>query len=196
MNKCAYQRPNKPLFISVQKRLRSVEIETPSVDVLSVHASTECHVTPLDVADKMAEYLNLDDGLSVLDPQVGTGNLARACFNIGYNIQLTAIERNFALYEVATRNMKGFNAEVINRCFLEYAAHPRKKFDRVITNPPFSQVKKHMKAALDLLANNGEMIALVPVTFNMPGAELLEHLSNDCFALAKVNTKLIRITKN
>lgn len=61
-------------------------------------------------------------------------------------------------------------------------------------NPPFSDVRKHVAAALALLAPGGALVALVPVTFQHDRAETLETLPDDTFSTARVNTKIIRIT--
>lgn len=197
MNQNLYKRPSKPLYIPVNKRAHSFNVTTPEVQIMSVHTSTECHVTPPEVADRMAGYLNLDDDYCVLDPQAGTGNLTKACFDQGYSIHVTAIELNTSLFEATAKRLKDHSAEFINRCFLEYASHPRRKpYERIITNPPFSAVKKHINACLDLLADDGVMVALVPVTFCHPNAEHLEDLPRDCFALTAVSTKLIRFFKS
>lgn len=195
MNSNLYKRPNKPLFIAVNNRARNFEVKTTDIEIMSVHTSTECHVTPADVAEKMAWYLNLDDSLEVLDPQAGTGNLSAACFAEGYSIHLTAVEINCALSKATSNRLSKYNAEVINRDFLEFALHPRKQFDRIITNPPFSTAKKHIQACLDMLANGGVMVALVPSSFSHPRAEQLENLERNIFALTSVATKLIRFRK-
>jgi hypothetical protein len=53
-------------------------------------------------------------------------------------------------------------------------------------NPPFSDVRKHISAALSLMGRDGHaepatLVALVPV---------------DTFSTARVNTKIIRIRKD
>lgn len=73
-------------------------------------------------------------------------------------------------------------------------------YPRIIMNPPFSEVRKHIAAALTLLGRGGHeahavLVALVPTTFVHPNAETLEILPTDTFATAKVHTKIIRITK-
>lgn len=191
MNKNIYKRPEKPLSVPVKKRA-SHQVDNAEINIMSVHRSTECHVTPPKIAARMAEYLNLDDGLRVLEPQAGTANLCVACFEQGFDIHLTAIELNNTLFNVTSNRLLKQNAAVINRCFLEYASHNRMPFDRIITNPPFSEVKKHINACLDLLAEDGEMVALVPVTFNHTRAEHLVSLDKDSFSLTSVSTKLIR----
>ncbi|WP_298966662.1 hypothetical protein [uncultured Roseibium sp.] len=67
-------------------------------------------------------------------------------------------------------------------------------------NPPFSQVRKHIKAALSLLGRNGHdepavLVALVPITYEHEDAETLETLPEDTFSTCTIRTKIIRIVK-
>lgn len=196
MNRDNYQRPNKPRTTTVKKRQADIIMDDlKTVDFVSVSASTECHVTPSKVADKMAKYLNLANGHRVLDPQAGTGNLAAATLEQGFKIDLTVIELNVTLFNVTSNRFIRTNAEVINGCFLQYARSIDQRFDRIISNPPFSAVKHHVNACFNLLVRGGEMVALVPVTFMDERSEHLDTLANDSFSLAKVNTKIIRFRK-
>ncbi|TIV71799.1 MAG: methyltransferase type 11, partial [Mesorhizobium sp.] len=111
--------------------------------------------------------------------------------------ELTQVERHTELASGLHRF-----GPVINRCFLEWAAEVegRVEYPRIIMNPPFSEVRKHIAAALTLLGRGGHeahavLVALVPTTFVHPNAETLEILPTDTFATAKVHTKIIRITK-
>ena len=52
-----------------------------------------------------------------------------------------------------------------------------------------------MKRCLSLLKAGGELIALVPITYQHENAILLKTLDNSTFAHAKVNTKIILITQ-
>jgi hypothetical protein len=67
-------------------------------------------------------------------------------------------------------------------------------------NPPFSDVRKHVAAALSLLGRGGHsepatLVALVPVTFDHLEAVELERLPESTFSTARVWTKLIRIRR-
>lgn len=200
MKASVYKRPDKPLRIPVRRRgdfppVGTVEIAEPII----VDKATECHVTPPDVAARMVEYLGRQGDFLTLEPSAGTGNLVRALLESGHSdCELTMVERHCGLANQLSRL-----GPVINRCFLEYAEEARGKvaFPRVIMNPPFSAVKKHIAAALSLMGQNGHqepatLVALVPVTFEHPDAETLETLPPDTFATAKVHTKIIRITRD
>lgn len=194
-----YTRPKKPLTIPVRARREPDPLETiEAPEVIAVDKFTECHVTPDDVARRMVEYLGPQGDYLTLEPSAGTGQLARALIAAGHSPQeLTMIERHVTLarglYSIGT---------TVNRCFLEYAAEVQgqAEFPRIIMNPPFKQVRAHIKAALSLLGRGGHdcpavLVALVPVTFQHDEAEELEELPADTFAAARVHTKIIRIER-
>ena len=191
-----YTRPQKPLTIPVRARREPealAKIEAP--EVITVDKVTECHVTPDDVARRIVEYLGPVGDYLTLEPSAGTGQLARALIASGHSPQeLTLIERHTKL----AASLYGI-APTINRCFLEYAGEVkgRAAFPRIIMNPPFRDVRKHIAAALSLLGQGGHdepatLVALVPITFSHDDAEELEVLPNDTFSTAKVHTKIIR----
>lgn len=200
MKASVYTRPGKPLAIPVKRRSDFEALpQTVPLDIVAVDRATECHVTPPDVAARMVQYLGRCGDYLTLEPSAGTGNLTRALLASGHSrFELTQVERHNRL--AAELHKLG---PVINRCFLEYAAEAAGKvqFPRVIMNPPFSQVRRHIAAALSLMGRNGHdeppcLIALVPVTFQHPGAEELETLPDNTFSTAKVRTKIIRIRKD
>lgn len=194
-----YSRPAKPMRIPVRRRAEFEEIKPGTLpEPVTVDASSECHVTPDDVAARMVRYLGPQGDYLTLEPSAGTGQLVRALFADGHSrYELTMVERHIKL--AGELRQLG---PVINRCFLEWAAEARGKveFPRVIMNPPFSQVRKHVAAAVSLLGRGGHaepatLVALVPVTFVHPEAETMEELPSDTFATAKVFTKIIRIQR-
>lgn len=193
-----YTRPNKPLTIPVRKRGEVAPLEQITApEIVAVDRATECHVTPDDVAARMVEYLGPQGDYLTLEPQAGTGQLARALLASGHSsCELCMIERHHKL--AALLRPIG---PTLNQCFLEYADEARGKieFPRIIMNPPFREVRKHMAAALSLLGRGGHdlatLVALVPVTFDHPEAEELERLPIDTFSTARVYTKIIRIER-
>lgn len=197
MKPSVYRRPAKPLYAPVTRR-RDFETlpKAEAVEVVAVDRATECHVTPPDVAARMVRYLGAPGDKLTLEPSAGTGNLSRALIESGHSrYELVQVERHIRL-----AGMLHQFGSVINRCFLEYAEEVRGKveFPRVIMNPPFSDVRKHIAAALSLMGSGGHecaprVVALVPLTFQHPDAEELEQLPDDTFANAKVRTKIIRI---
>lgn len=191
-----YTRPAKPMFTPVRRRRDFDPLaKAAPVEVVAVDKFTECHVTPPGVAARMVEYLGPQGDYLTLEPSAGTGNLSRALLAAGHSPhELVQVERHIRL----SGGLHQFGA-VLNRCFLEYAAEVagRVEFPRVIMNPPFSDVRKHVAAAISLMGRGGHaepatLVALVPVTFHRDDCETLETLPADTFSTAKVVTKIIR----
>jgi len=199
MHKSLYARPDKPKFSVLHfcKREKTVDLLPEKPVVLSVDARAECHVTPPDVALRMVTYAGLDDPDALwIDPSAGTGNLLQAMLDSGVSAeQITAIEINFSLNE---HLKKRFPLSLVHLCccldFSHLGRH-RSGFKKVVMNPPFSRVKAHVSAAVEMLSVGGTLVALVPVTFDLEGFELIETLPPDTFATAKVYTKIVRYFK-
>ena len=206
MDASLYTRPNKPRTMVVKRRWSPAQEQAkPELpELLEVDTFTECHVTPLDVAGRMVDYLEATSDQLTLEPQAGTGNLIQALFESGHSAcELVAIERHHSLCSAIRQRFQGKQSvNPIQQCFLEYAEEAKGKieFPRIIMNPPFKHVKRHMKAALDLLGLGGHseavLVALVPITYQHDEAETLEELPNDTFSAAKVYTKIIRIIRD
>lgn len=197
MKSNVYKRPDKPLFVSVKRRDDFSPIaKAEPIRIIAVDKATECHVTPDDVADRMVSYLGTTGDYLTLEPSAGTGQLSKALLRSGHSqFELTQVERHSKLAAELHRF-----GPVVNRCFLEWADEIRGRafYPRIIMNPPFRDVRKHVAAAVSLMGRNGHgcpscLVALVPVTFERDDAEELELLHPDTFVTAKVRTKIIRI---
>jgi phospholipid N-methyltransferase len=199
MKTSVYSRPNKPRFMDVKNR-RNKGLEIAPIELtqpIMVHASTECHRTPNDEAARMVDYLNWEPGQQILEPHGGTGQLVRALLDSGVSSgQIDVVELNNELYSRLDAEFSPAGTKVNQGCFLEYAtAYSGDGFNKIILNPPFKAVRKHMAAALKLLKRGGSLIALVPVTYRHDDLYEIEILSNDTFSTAKVNTKIIEIER-
>lgn len=193
MDTSVYRRPQKPLRSSLSITKKSVVMKDVAevAKPVTVHTSTECHVTPLNESDLMASYLVDMIGTEgkILEPQCGTGNLVGALLRQGVQAEnIYAVERHYDLKQV-TQDTYGIS--VHHTCFLEFADECQVSFDGILCNPPFRSVLKHMKAAEKLLVPGGVIVALVPISFNREGYSDLEELPVDVFPTAKVNTKLV-----
>lgn len=187
MNPAVYTRPAKPLCLAVRRRQ---DFAKPSVaeapEIVAVDRATECHVTPPDVARRMVEYLGGQGDGWTLEPSAGTGNLSRALIGAGYDpARIMQVERHHRL-------AAGLGAwgNVAHADFLEW--EPARRFEHIVMNPPFSDVRKHVARALGMLAEGGSLVALVPITYQNDKSSLMETLDGDTFSTAKVNTKIIR----
>jgi phospholipid N-methyltransferase len=120
-------------------------------------------VTPPELAEKMVDYADLEPGLTVLEPSIGTGNLVTAVLDkvdtevFGYEINLdlcNALRQKFPSYKLQVRQ-SDFLA-------IESPETEVMKFPRIVMNPPFKNGDdiKHIKHALTFLAPGGKLVAL------------------------------------
>lgn len=197
-----YTRPDKPLSLYVSRRPRVDESLPEPEQPVAVHCTTECHVTPPDIAARMVDYLGPVGDFLTLEPSAGTGNLLAALFESGHSdCETVAIERSQELCQAIRQRspMHGQYVNPIRADFLEWASErPAGLFPRIVMNPPFKAIRKHMDAALRMLGPSGHdsavFVALVPSTYEHPKMEHLESLGPDTFSSAKVNTKIVRFT--
>ena len=201
MNLNCFTRPDKPLIC----KRPNFDIKTPLVlieppKLLTVDKGTECHVTPDHIADIMVSYLNYEEptlnksGSSILEPSAGTGQLINAMLKTGIEYwRICAIEKHYKLCEFIS---KRFDKLKVNQGdFITDYKQFDNEYDRVICNPPFKNIIKHIDKAYKCLKVGGEAVCLVPITYNKINHEVLEILPSDTFSYCKVNTKIIRITK-
>lgn len=202
MDSSVYVRPNKPKHVTAPEKVELEPIEfSEAPKPVVVHASTECHVTPYDVAERMVELLELESDDHVLEPSGGTGNLVQAVQNTGHSAGLiTIVEREYSLVEALLQRFCSADCEgavplVHHEDFLSWAEaryNAGYRYEKIIMNPPFKQVKKHMEAARKLLRFTGVLIAVVPTSFDHPSYEEVETLPSDTFSTCKVFTKIVR----
>lgn len=194
MNKAVYKRPDKPrtMYVRPREAPPAMAGDLPEAPIM-IHVSTECHVTPPLVASRMADYLH-GEGHIILEPSAGTGSLiaevidqARAVHAVELNLELSDAllikfpdQVKFSLWQMDfTTWRENSGLELF--------------YTRILMNPPFQKVKRHMEAAIDLLAPGGRIIALVPITYHHDQAETLEELGPETFSSAQVNTKIIEL---
>lgn len=110
--------------------------------------------TPSSVADLMVNEANISEGMDVLEPSAGNGNIADAIKNAG--IEPDVIELSSDLSNILSA--KGY--DVVGTDFMNYN---EKKYDRIIMNPPFSNGADgdHVMHAYDLLKPGGRIVAIV-----------------------------------
>lgn len=195
MDKSVYKRPEKPRFILVKRRERDFALNSTNEwpELLTVDRSTECHVTPQKIALSMVDYLEVENGMSVADPQCGTGSLIAALKESGKRLNICGIELNLQLVRSCEKRFHNESIELVNSCFIEYASANARKFDRIISNPPFRNIQRHIAASLTMLAPGGVLVALVPVTFDHENATHLENIERGAFSLTNVATKIISL---
>ncbi|BAW27450.1 methyltransferase domain-containing protein [Pseudomonas putida] len=110
--------------------------------------------TPAHVAQRMARLANIREGMRVLEPSAGNGNLADAAKAEGG--QVDVIEISSQLRDILTA--KGYT--VVDHDFDGFT--PDKPYDAIVMNPPFSnrQDAAHIMRAFGMLAGGGTLAAI------------------------------------
>lgn len=205
MRASIYTRPNKPLTIDVRQRKRGSEL-LPRIAAglqsisdhapLAVDSATECHVTPEAQAVALCEYSSFDrcEAIELLEPSAGTGRIVTAAQSYFTNARFMAVERHYGLFERLSGQFNDQSIRLVNGCFLEVSNSLLASFDLILMNPPFKNVRKHIEAAISCLKSGGELVAIVPITFDHPGAETMEILGA-VFSNTEVKTKIIKICR-
>lgn len=121
--------------------------------------------TPDDLIEKMLEGVDFYIVGSVLEPSAGKGDLAEGINAIfkrktglrwGERIlDLDCIELQPELQMI----LKGKGYRVVHNDFLTYSTY--KRYDLIISNPPFSQGAKHLLKMLDMQESGGGVICLL-----------------------------------
>jgi len=110
--------------------------------------------TPPSVCTEMVEMAEITEGMDVLEPSAGNGNIADAIKSItGVVCDVCEVSSELR----AILEAKGYN--VVDFDFLSYND---KKYDRIIMNPPFSNRMdgEHIQHAYSLLKPNGRIVAI------------------------------------
>ncbi len=195
-----YRRPpNKPAKIQIETPVfYSSEPKNEVLDVPLVDKSTECHVTPSDIATRMVDYLSEivdhDDGKTA-ELHAGTGQLVSALLESNCAIDnIIAVEKNAQLCDFLN---KRFPALIVNNeCAFDFAGYCRDDVSRIIVNPPFKNISTHIDNCLSLLrSDDAVMVVLVPSSYEHDRAEVLENLEAGVFGTTNVKTKIIRFVR-
>ena len=206
MGAAAYSRPDKPRHAQRPDTSRIDEdlvLDCGSkIEVLTIEASSECHVTPTEVAKEMTHYASVVadvETANVLEPSFGTGQILRELLKSDW-ASVTGVERHWKLAESVISNPEFQRAKLYNDDFLDFEDHFH-LFDVICMNPPFKAVVKHMQTAYDLLVKGGIIIAIVPLSYNESKLKgkcnflQLRTLPESTFVTAKVSTQLVEILK-
>ncbi|MFY9224517.1 MAG: hypothetical protein WAQ98_17720 [Blastocatellia bacterium] len=111
--------------------------------------------TPKVVVEQMLELAEIEEGMTVIEPNGGKGNIADLIRERHPQANLSVIEINSRLRDILIakgHNLVGWN-------FLEHQG----SYDRVLMNPPFEEHQdiQHIKFAHSLLNPGGKVVAIM-----------------------------------
>lgn len=111
--------------------------------------------TPRTIVEQMLELAEIEDSMTVLEPNGGKGNIADLIRERHPQAKLSVIEINSRLRDILIA--KGHN--VVGWNFLEHQG----SYDRVLMNPPFEEHQdiQHIKFAHSLLNPGGKVVAIM-----------------------------------
>ena len=101
------------------------------------------YMTPASIGDVMADMLDLDPASSpdVLDPACGTGELLLAVQRACPNAHLFGFDIDEGMVDAARENVPDSNIRLLS-IFDEASVAEHGKYDYVIGNPPYFEMKK------------------------------------------------------
>ena len=118
--------------------------------------------TPKAVVDRMLEDIHLykNESKTFLEPSCGDGSILMGIRNKFPEADITGVEIDADRCNES--RLLGFT--VYNENFLEFEID--KKYDFIIMNPPFygTHYAKHIEKAYSLLAEDGKLMAVLPIT--------------------------------
>ncbi len=133
--------------------------------------------TPDHIARSMANLLI--DGLAILEPCAGTGQIAKAIVALaedkGWEYELTAIE---ILKERAAK-LEDNRYFSIDADFLEFD-FGSEKFDVILTNPPFDIGMRILKRSLEVVKADGRCLFLLPSVYFQTQERAKEFFDLNC----------------
>lgn len=114
--------------------------------------------TPADLAAEMAQEIDIETCIHILEPSAGKGDLCDAIRKraeirrCSRQLDIDCIELNPDLRQI----LKGKGYRVIHDDFLTFDT--RKSYDAIVMNPPFRDGDRHLMKALDLVADRGGQV--------------------------------------
>lgn len=132
---------------------------------VQVVAVPQLFPTPPELAARMVEIAEIEEGHRVLEPSAGTGVIVNAIhianLAAGQQSDIHAVELNASLAHHLAFNDALGGARVTNGDFLAQNGNLG-QFDRVLMNPPFGNAEdiKHIKHALHMLKPGGRLVAI------------------------------------
>ena len=117
---------------------------------------TQFYPTPEKVAKRVVELAEIKEGMSLLEPSAGRGNLLDV---IPVFCNILCVEPLIENSDILRK--KGYNHTV--ETFESFKENTTQKFDRIVMNPPFAGQKDalHLMMAFELLEQKGVLTAII-----------------------------------
>lgn len=116
--------------------------------------------TPSDIVDMLIGAVDVESGMTVLEPSAGKGAIARPVRELGAYVECIEANQNMAYYLL----QEGFASTWDDFLDVPVPAEEN-RVDRVLMNPPFSRSQdiQHVRRAYDWLKSDGRLAAVMGV---------------------------------
>ena len=104
----------------------------------------------LIIEETLKIYKNKNEALKILDIGTGSGCLSISLANEYNNANITAIDVSKSAINVAKKNIKKNNFEKKIKLKLMHFYKIRKKFDLIVSNPPYLSQQKYDKCQIEI----------------------------------------------
>lgn len=115
--------------------------------------------TPDDLIDKMIDYAQLEDGLTLLEPSAGVGSILDRIVYHGFKLRMDAVEHWPSLEEIL--RLKGYNSSCED--ILATKTIQGNGWDRILMNPPFEKGQDlvHVRHCFDTYLKPGGILVSI-----------------------------------
>lgn len=115
--------------------------------------------TPEKLADELIELSEIKSSMSILEPSAGQGAIINSIHKIEPNIIVDCCEA-MDVNKLFLNKLKNIN--LLCDDFLELKTISKKKYDRIIANPPFSKNQDidHISEMYNHLAEGGKLVSI------------------------------------
>lgn len=131
---------------------------------LDIKKELQYFPTPTNIVKDMCNLVYWKEGMKVLEPSCGSGQIA---FNLpDMKLEIDCIEINKDMADKCNmsypQNSNFYN--IMNLDFMEFENNEY-KYDVIIANPPFSKLQsiKHFNKMVELLKENGQLVCVLPM---------------------------------
>jgi len=118
--------------------------------------------TPPAVIDRMIEAADMVDGMTVLEPSAGIGDIVERIAAEYPHAEIDAVEIRPSLQKI----LKAKGHGTVGGDFLEFSGNGR-QYDRVLMNPPFERGADivHVRHAFNFVKPGGRLVAIMPPSY-------------------------------
>ena len=116
--------------------------------------------TPSPVIHRLLDYALIENGMRILEPSAGTGNICRGIKDEYPDCEIDCFEIVPEFRTILTSQ----NFNVISSNFM--GEFPSPIYDRVIANPPFDKQMTHVQRMYKWLKPGGRMVTVVNACFS------------------------------